>query len=77
MTSTPPTAEIWSYQATLDRPLDDLPVLPTTVVRLLSLERESPGYFDDLATVIRSDPALVVKILAVANSVTAGKWGAG
>lgn len=68
MTSTPPTTEIWSYQATRDRPLDDLPVLPTTVVRLLALERESPSYFDDLATVIRSDPALVVKVLAVANS---------
>lgn len=68
MTSTPPTSEIWSYQATLDRPLDDLPVLPSTVVRLLALERESPSYFDELAMVIRSDPALVVKVLAVANS---------
>lgn len=55
--------------ASLSQHLHELPVLPTTVVRLLSLDAKSEGYFDEVARLVETDPSFTTHLLAHANSV--------
>ncbi len=52
----------------LEQQLHDLPVLPTAVARLLSLDRTQDSYFDDVVAVVRHEPNYAVKLLSFANS---------
>ncbi|MEQ1504873.1 MAG: HDOD domain-containing protein [Myxococcota bacterium] len=52
----------------LERHLDELPVLPTTLVAMMRLERSSESYFDDLVRLIEREPTYAARVLALANS---------
>ncbi len=58
----------WSYRMTQDRRTSDLPVLPTTVQRLLGLDQERTEFFEELSTIVEAEPALAVRLVALANS---------
>lgn len=50
------------------RQLADLPVLPATLVAMLSLDRASEGWFDDVVRLVSREPTYAVRVLASANS---------
>ena len=52
----------------LARKIDDLPLLPQVLARIVQLDPESDRYFDEFALLAREDPALAVKVIALANS---------
>ena len=52
--------------------LDELPSLPTVVARLMTLDPEAEGAFEELLSAIESDPGLSARLLARANSVHGG-----
>ena len=52
----------------LERRLDELPVLPTVVARLLTLDRESDAYFEDLLELVEADATFAARTLSAANS---------
>lgn len=54
--------------AHIQRQVDDLPVLPTTVVRMLSLDRRSDRWFEDLVDLVRREPTYAARVLAAANA---------
>jgi HD-like signal output (HDOD) protein len=58
----------WSYRMSQDRRLSDLPVLPTTLVRLLALDVHSTGFFDQLTQIVEGEPGLALRLVALANS---------
>ncbi len=53
----------------LDKFVREMPLLPRVVTRLLTIDRESDGYFDTLTSLAELDPCFAVKILNMANSV--------
>lgn len=52
----------------LNRRIDELPVLPTVVSRLMTLDKEAPGFFDELLELIEADPTFAARMLSAANS---------
>ena len=48
--------------------LDQLPVLPAVVTRLMSLSPGSDGYFEEVLSISSEDPALAVRVIHAANS---------
>ena len=58
--------------ATLLRKLDHLPALPQTVERVREAVNDPESSVEDLADIIRIDPALAAKVLSVANSAAFG-----
>lgn len=50
--------------------VDELPVLPTVVGQLMTLEREADDYFDQLLVLIESDPTFAARVLSGANAAT-------
>jgi len=54
--------------AAVDLKLDQLPVLPGVVVRLMDLSPGSDSYFDEVLRVSAEDPALAVRVIHAANS---------
>lgn len=52
----------------LNRHLEELPVLPTVVSRLMALDPRSEGYFEEVRELIESEPNFATRILAAANS---------
>jgi HD-like signal output (HDOD) protein len=52
----------------LHRRIDNLPILPTVVARLMTLDRSAEDYFDQLVRLIDSEPNFAARILAVSNS---------
>ncbi len=52
----------------LMRHVDDLPVLPRVVVRLMALDPKEPKYFERVVSLIEAEPALAARVLALANS---------
>ncbi len=48
--------------------IDELPTLPTVVIRVLGLVERETSNVSDVTTVISQDPALTAKLLKVANS---------
>ena len=55
-------------RARLERRIDRLPVLPTVVARLMVLDRDDDGYFEEVLALIEADAAFASRILAAANS---------
>jgi len=51
-----------------DVKLDQLPVLPAVVTRLMSLSPGSDGYFEEVLSISSEDPALAVRVIHAANS---------
>ena len=56
----------------LKRRVDQLPVLPTVVARLMMLDHDSDAYFDRVLELLESDPTFAARILAAANSAASG-----
>lgn len=54
--------------AKLDEKLQDLPMLPMVVSRLITLDPDSDAYFDELLTLAETDPPFAARILNMANS---------
>ena len=52
----------------LERSVDDLPVLPTVVAKLLTLDRDDHHYFEQVLKVVEADPNFSARILMAANS---------
>ena len=48
--------------------VDELPLLPQVLTRILSLNMDNNDYFDQLERLAMEDPAFAVRILSVANS---------
>ncbi|MDJ0656735.1 MAG: HDOD domain-containing protein [Xanthomonadales bacterium] len=48
--------------------IDDLPMLPQVLVRIIQLDPESDRYFDEVEQLATEDPALAVRVIALANS---------
>lgn len=57
-----------SLRKRLERRIDDLPVLPTVVGKLMALDREQENYFEEVLSLIEADPSFAARILAAANS---------
>lgn len=55
-------------RARLEQHIDRLPVLPTVVARLMVLDREEEGYFEEVLGLIEADPTVAARILAAANA---------
>lgn len=55
-------------RALLEHHIDRLPVLPTVVARLMVLDREDDGYFEEVLGLIEADPTFAARILSAANS---------
>jgi|GEM_PF-1554180 len=55
-------------KARLERHIDELPVLPMVIARLMSLDRAAPDYFDQVLKLIEGDPNLSARTLASSNS---------
>ncbi len=54
--------------ARLEEKLQDLPMLPMVVSRLISLDPDSDAYFDQLLSLAETDPPFAARILNMANS---------
>jgi putative nucleotidyltransferase with HDIG domain len=52
----------------LERRLQDLPMLPSVVARLLSLDRSSTELFDEVLGLTAEDPTFALQILKLANA---------
>jgi HD-like signal output (HDOD) protein len=53
----------------LERCLADLPILPTLVGRLVTLDMNAEGSFDEVVAIAEEEPTFAIRILALANSV--------
>ena len=56
----------------LEKRLEDLPLLPDVVHRLMSLRQDSYDYFDQVAQALHADPAFATRLLQYANSAALG-----
>ncbi|MDE2305329.1 MAG: HDOD domain-containing protein [Gammaproteobacteria bacterium] len=45
-----------------------LPVLPSVVMQVMSLDSTDPGYFEDLVRIAEQDPTFAIRLLRVANA---------
>ncbi len=52
----------------LDEKLEELPMLPSIVTRLMTIDPDSDDYFDELLALAEQDPPFALKILNMANS---------
>ncbi len=57
-----------SLRSARDLAFDELPVLPSVVVRLMSLRPESEQFFEEVLTVASEDPGLALRVIRTANS---------
>lgn len=54
--------------AELEKKLEDLPLLPTVIVRLLSLDVNDDDYFDHILKLAQEDPTFALRIIKLSNS---------
>jgi putative nucleotidyltransferase with HDIG domain len=52
----------------LELKIDELPLLPQVLVKVLQLDPASDDYFDAFETLSREDPGLSIRLIALANS---------
>lgn len=52
----------------MENKIDELPLLPQVLVRILQLDPKSDEYFDEFELTAKEDPAFAVRIIALANS---------
>ncbi len=48
--------------------IDELPLLPQVLVRVMQLNASSDSYFEDFELLAKEDPTLAVRVVALANS---------
>lgn len=48
--------------------VDDLPMLPQVLVRIMQLDPDAGDYFETFEDLVKDDPPFAVKVIAVANS---------
>ena len=54
--------------ADIEHRLDELPLLPTVVTRLLSLDADGEDYFDQVLGLSEEDPTFALRIIKLSNS---------
>ncbi len=52
----------------MEKKIDELPLLPQVLVRILQLDPKSDEYFEEFEYTAKEDPAFAVRIIALANS---------
>lgn len=52
----------------LHRRIDELPVLPSVIGQLMTLDREDENYFDRVLALIEADPTFSARVVSAANS---------
>jgi len=52
----------------MERKIDELPLLPQVLVRILQIDPESENYFEEFGKLTKEDPAFAVRVIALANS---------
>ena len=52
----------------LERLIDDLPMLPQVLMRILEMDTDSADYFKHVEQLASEDPAVSVRVIAIANS---------
>ncbi len=52
----------------MERQIDELPLLPQVLVRILQLDPSSENYFEEFGKLTKEDPAFAVRVVALANS---------
>ncbi len=52
---------------TLERKMQDLPLLPAVVARLLALDSDHDDYFDEVLALAQEDPAFALRIIKLSN----------
>ncbi len=52
----------------MERHIDDLPLLPQVLVKILQLDPEAENYFDEFEKMAAEDPAFAVRVISLANS---------
>lgn len=55
-------------RARLERRIDDLPVLPTVVAKLFTLDPDDEGYFEELLALVEADATFAARSLSAANA---------
>ena len=53
---------------TMERKIDELPLLPQVLVRILQLDPDMDNYFEEFGKLTKEDPAFAVRVIALANS---------
>ena len=48
--------------------IDELPLLPVVFMKVIQLSPEAEDYFEQIETLIKEDPGLAVRVVALANS---------
>ncbi len=54
----------------LERRLEELPLLPTVIVRLLALDAGGEDYFEQVLELAQDDPTFALRIIRLSNSAT-------
>jgi len=52
----------------MEQKIDELPLLPQVLVRILQLDPASDNYFEEFGKLTKEDPAFAVKVIILANS---------
>lgn len=52
----------------MERKIDELPLLPQVLVRILQLDPDMDNYFEEFGKLTKEDPAFAVRVIALANS---------
>jgi len=52
----------------MEKKIDELPLLPQVLVRILQLDPKSEEYFEEFESSAKEDPGFAVRIIALANS---------
>ena len=52
----------------MERKIDELPLLPQVLVRILQLDPSSENYYEEFGKLTKEDPAFAVRVVALANS---------
>ncbi len=52
----------------MQRKIDELPLLPQALVKLLQLNHSSDDYFDEFERLVKEDPTFAVRVIGLANS---------
>jgi putative nucleotidyltransferase with HDIG domain len=69
MTSSPPIRVADpAVRARLEKQIDNLPVLPAVVAKLMGLDRKDEKYFEEVRRLIETDPNFSARVLTAANS---------
>jgi len=52
----------------MEKKVDELPLLPMVLVRIMQLDPNSDDYYDEFVRLVQEDPPFAVRVVALANS---------